>query len=303
MIGSIVVILNPHAGRKDSPDADTVRAAFARQGLDARVLELAQADSQRVFDDAFAGDAGCVVAAGGDGTVNAVAQRIAGHPSASLGILPLGTLNHFARDLGIPTDLDEAVQVIATGQRARVDVGEVNGCIFLNNASLGLYATMLAHREHERRHLNLGKWPAMAKATWAVLRDPASFDVAINADGRSEHWRTPILFVGNNDYTMQGPALGQRTRLDEGALSIYALRPKGRWGLLWFGLRALVGLVSGRKDLDARSATELVVHAAPGTVTVARDGELATFETPLRFRIRPRALQVHAPGKNAGTEA
>jgi YegS/Rv2252/BmrU family lipid kinase len=303
--GSIVVFLNPHAGRNAAaPDADTLRQAFARHGLDVRVLVLtSKEDAQALFEDALEGDVHCVVAAGGDGTINAVAQRVAGHPHTTLGILPLGTLNHFARDLGIPTDLDKAVRTIVAGRHASVDIGDVNGSIFLNNASIGLYATILAHRERERRHLHLGKWPAMAKATWAALRDPASFDVAIDVDGHDEHWRTPVLFVGNNDYTVQGPALGQRKRLDEGALSIYALRPKGRWGLLWLGLRALMGRVSGRDDLDARRATELVVHAAPRSVTVARDGELATFETPLRFRIRPRALLVHVPDNNLGTEA
>lgn len=303
MAGSIVIILNPRAGPKAAPDADTLRAAFARYGLDARVLALtSQADSQALLDDALAGDVRCVVAAGGDGTVNTVAQRIAGHPHACLGILPMGTLNHFARDLGIPTDLEAAVRAIVAGARASVDVGEVNERVFLNNVSIGLYATILAHREHDRNHRHLSKWLAMAKATWTALRDAASFDVAITADGRPERWRTPVLFVGNNDYTLQGPALGQRTRLDEGVLSIYALRPKGRWGLLWLGMRALAGLMSGRKDLDMRGATELMVHAASDPVTVALDGEVATFETPLRFRIRPRALQVYTSGDNAGAE-
>jgi YegS/Rv2252/BmrU family lipid kinase len=292
----IPVILNTGAGTAESADREALRTAFARRNLVAEVHALAPGqDLDAVLDAAFAGHPCCVVAAGGDGTVNAVAARLLDHPHACLGVLPLGTLNHFARDLGIPLDLDAAVRVIADDHAVAVDVGEVNDRVFLNNASIGLYADIVVQRERTRRLLGLGKWPALARATWAALRDPASFDVAVSADGNAQHRRTPFLFVGNNDYTLSGPALGQRERLDEGALSVYVLRPKNRWGLLWLGLRALVGAVSGERDLTAQRANELIVAAAPGRVPVARDGEVADFATPLRFRVRPRALRVRVP--------
>jgi YegS/Rv2252/BmrU family lipid kinase len=300
----IAVILNARAGDDDSPDADAVRAACARVGLSADVHALdADDDLDAVLDAVLARDPSCVVAGGGDGTVNTVAARLVDHPHARLGVLPLGTLNHFARDLGIPLDLDAAVRVIADGHVATVDVGEVNGRVFLNNASIGLYASMVVQRERTRRLLGLGKWPAMARATWVALRDPASFDVAVSADGDAQHRRTPFLFVGNNDYTLSGPALGQRKRLDEGALSVYVLRPKNRWGLLWLGLRALFGAVSGERDLTAQRASELVVAAAREQVPVARDGEVADLTTPLRFRVRPRALRVCVPRDARAAEA
>jgi len=300
----ITIIHNPRAGGDGSPDSETVLAAFARHGLDVRLQVLTpDADLPAMLDEAFAGDASCIVAAGGDGTVNAVAECLLDRPHMSLGVLPLGTLNHFARDLGIPLEIDQAVQVLVDGHRVVIDAGEINDRLFLNNASIGLYATIVAHREHERRRLGLGKWPALAKAIWAALRNPTSLEVAVNADGRERQWRTPVLFVGNNDYTVQGPGLGQRTRLDQGWLSVYVLRSKGRWGLLWLGLRALTGGASSPDDFDALQATELEVRTPPGGVQVVRDGEVAVFDTPLRFRMRPHALSVHAPRDHDIAEA
>lgn len=303
MTDSIPVIFNTGAGAAGSADDETLRAAFARRNLTADVRALASGqDLDAALDEVFASNPRCVVAAGGDGTVNAVAARLTEHPHARLGVLPLGTLNHFARDLGIPLELDDAVQTIADDHAVAVDVGEVNGQPFLNNASIGLYATMLAHREHTRRQLGLGKWPAMARAIWVALRDPASFDIALDADGRRQHWHTPFLFVGNNAYTLQGPALGQRERLDAGLLSIHVLRPMSRWGLLWLGLRAMVGAASGQRDLATQHVIALDVTAPRERVRVARDGEVADFDAPLCFRIRPGALRVCVPRRPADAE-
>jgi diacylglycerol kinase family enzyme len=291
----IDVILNAGAGgRQTGPDA--VVAAFAAHGIDARVHAANPGcDLDALLAAICARRPDAVVAAGGDGTVNAVAACLVERPHIALGVLPLGTLNHFARDLEIPTAIDAAVAVIAQGHRVAVDVGEVNGRVFLNNASLGLYATIVAHRDRERRRLGLGKWPAMVRATWAALRNPASFDVAVQANGEQRHWRTPFLFVGNNAYTVQGAALGQRSRLDAGLLSFYVLRPKGRWALLWLGLRALVGAMSRSDDLEALETRELHVDGDRLPVRVARDGEIDELRMPLRFRLRPRALQVYVP--------
>jgi diacylglycerol kinase family enzyme len=293
---SIDVVLNARAGTASDPQrAQRIVKAFARQGLRARLHggDGAQA-LEAVLDALCARAPERIVAAGGDGTLNAVAARLV-DSGTTMGILPLGTLNHFARDLGLPLELDAAVAVIACGHRRSVDVGEVNGEVFLNNASLGLYATMVAHRDHARRHMSLGKWPAMARATWAALRHPRSFDAIVEVDGTQRHWRTPFLFVGNNAYTVQGPALGQRPRLDAGALSLYVLQPRDRWGLIWFGLRALLGRLSGPRDLEVLHARSLHVHGDTGPVRVARDGEVGELAMPLQFRSRPGALRVFVP--------
>src|SRR5207342_1768183 len=196
-------------------------------------------------------DAGAeaIVAGGGDGTINAVASRLLGR-EVTLGVLPLGTLNHFARDLGIPFELDAAVKVIADQHVVTTDVGEVDDRIFLNNSSIGLYPRIVTEREDAQRHLGLGKWPALARATWHALRHPSSFNAVVCVDGEDIERRTPFIFVGNNCYVLEGFGLGRRNCLDDGVLSLNVLRPKSALGFLWLGLRSLLGIGSHADDFD-----------------------------------------------------
>ncbi|WP_205123602.1 diacylglycerol/lipid kinase family protein [Cognatilysobacter lacus] len=251
--------------------------------------------------DALATRPACIIAAGGDGTVNAVAQRTveAGVP---LGVLPSGTLNHFAGDLGLPDSLEEAAAVIARGHERTVDVGEVNGKLFLNNASLGLYASMVVQRERLQEKHGIGKWRALLQAGWSVLRHPHTFSVVLHIDGEELRRRTPFVFVGNNDYVLQGPHAGARKSLDDGCLSVYVLRPCGPWGLVALALRALFGRIADGRDLDVFHASELVVESTHGSVRVARDGEVERTDAPVRFRLRPLALRVLAPEKHPQAE-
>jgi len=249
----IPVILNSRSGTGNGDDnvADTVRAAFAAHGLQAQLHLLEEGgDLDELLDRALEGRPRCLVAAGGDGTINAVAARVLREPGLTLGVLPAGTLNHFARDLGLPVDLTEAAGVIARGGTREVDVGEVNEQLFLNNSSVGLYATMVSKREHAQKHHGMGKWTAMLKATWEAIRAPQAFDLTVDSEGTTLHRRTPFVFVGNNDYVMQGLDAGKRESLEDGRLSVYVLRPYGTLGLLWLGLRPLFGRVPDRRDLD-----------------------------------------------------
>ncbi|MGN6113686.1 MAG: diacylglycerol/lipid kinase family protein, partial [Luteimonas sp.] len=189
----------------------------------------------------------------------------------------------------------------AAGQR-RVDVATANGQLFLNNASLGLHATMVVDRERQQRRLHRGKWSALLRATLAALREPEAFEVAIEADGRALRTRTPFVFVGNNDYIVQGPEAGRRASLDDALLSVYVLHPRTAAGLLWLALRTLLLGTSGARDLDVFATRELEVHARAGRLPFARDGEAAELDTPIRFAVRPRALRVLAPEPAPGTE-
>ncbi|GAB6195612.1 diacylglycerol/lipid kinase family protein [Lysobacter xanthus] len=288
----VIVNASSHSGGND---ADALRAALRQAGLAAElhvVRDPARLDE--AIDTALAGSPPCIVAAGGDGTINAVAARAldAGIP---LGVLPGGTLNHFARDLGLPDDLEGAARAIAAGHVREVDVGEVNGRLFLNNASLGLYATMVAHRERAQARRHLGKGAALLQAAWRALRRPHAFSVVLHVDGQDLPRRTPFVFVGNNDYVVQGPNAGARPTLDDGVLSVYVLRRTGTWFLIGLALRALVGRVSDEHDLEGFAVTELVVESRRTRVRLARDGEVGFTESPVRFRVRPRALRVLAP--------
>jgi diacylglycerol kinase family enzyme len=298
MSPAIPVIINAHS-HSGANHVDEVRDALAAAGIEARLHVVDEpAHLDETIARALAERPPCIVAAGGDGTINAVAQQAiaAGVP---LAVLPAGTLNHFARDLKLPDTLEDAARVIALGHVRQVDVGEVNGRLFLNNSSLGLYASMVQQRERLQLRNGFGKWRALVHAGWSVLRHPRTFAAVLEADGRTLRRRTPFVFVGNNDYTVQGPHAGARSTLDDGLLSVYVLRPSGPWGLIALAVRALFGRLLKGRDLDAIRATEIVIESHHAQARVARDGEVEVTDTPVRFRLRPRALQVIAPAPEA----
>lgn len=244
---------------------------------------------------ALAEGAQVVVAGGGDGTINAVASVVAG-TGVAFGVLPLGTLNHFAKDIGVPLGLDEAVANIAQGIRKDVDVGEVNGQVFLNNSSLGLYPDIVRDREKQQHRLGRGKWLAACWATVGALRRYPFLNVRLTLDDGKEHARrTPFVFIGNNEYTMSGFNIGARQTLDRGRLSLYVAQRPGRLGLLRFAWRALCGRLAQEKDFDMLTAQNLHIETRHQRIPVATDGEVTVMATPLRYRIRPGALRVIVP--------
>jgi diacylglycerol kinase family enzyme len=243
---------------------------------------------------AIAGGAERVVAAGGDGTISTVAGALAGTRSA-LGVIPLGTLNHFARDLGIAPDVAEAVVTTLEGRERLIDAGEVNGRLFVNNSSSGLYPAMVRRRTEQQRRLGRGKWPAMAWAAHTVLRRHPFMDLTLEVDGVTHRRRTPFVFVGSNVYEMQGFDIGRRARLDAGVLSVYLTQRTGRRRLLGLALRALAGRLKQARDFEAATAARLRIDSRHERLLVSTDGEVATFDLPLEYRIRPGALRVIAP--------
>ena len=304
----IPVIVNARSGPDaNKDDAGDIKAAFHEHGMDAHVTVMQpDNDIARTVDAVLAGGAGLLVAGGGDGTINAVAARLL-DKDTTYGVLPLGTLNHFARDLGIPFDIAEAATVIAADQTITVDVGEVNDRIFLNNSSIGLYPRIVAEREHAQKRLGIGKWPALIHATWNALRHPSSFNAVVCVDGKELHRRTPFIFVGNNAYVMEGFGIGKRERLDAGLLSLYVLRPKTAFGLLSLGFRALFGIGSHVDDFESFEATDFRVDSERASIMVATDGEVNAMSTPVQFRIRARSLRVLVPvqaqAQDAGRQA
>jgi diacylglycerol kinase family enzyme len=290
------VIVNGSAGSgHDQDSAHSLRDRFARVGLDAQVTLAANGDEiVQAARAARDGDFDVIVGGGGDGTINAVASELAG-TGKPYGVLPLGTLNHFAKDLGMPLDLDEAVQVIATGRHKQVDVGEVNGQLFLNNSSLGLYPDIVRDRERQQRRLGRGKWLAAAWASLSALRRFPFLSVRLTVEGQRLARRTPFVFIGNNEYLMEGFSIGERARLDAGTLSLYVAQHPGRLGLLRFALRALMGTLAQDRDFDVLLATDFEVETLRPAVRVATDGEVTVMQSPLRYRVLAGALTVIVP--------
>lgn len=292
----VVVIVNGGAGQgHDDAAADDLRARLKDAGLDAELV-LADGGEQMIATARRALEEGArlVAAGGGDGTINAVASVMV-DSGVPFGVLPLGTLNHFAKDLGIPLDLDAAVRNLATGRPAQVDVGEVNGRIFLNNSSLGLYPDIVRDREKQQRRLGRGKWTAAAWSALAALRRYPFLSMRLTVEGETLARRTPFVFIGNNAYTMEGLSIGERARLDEGVLSLYVAQRPTRLGLLRFAFDALRGRLGEERDFDVLHAPGFDIDTHRKRLLVATDGEVTAMNPPLRYRMRPGALTVLVP--------
>ncbi len=245
---------------------------------------------QRGIDAALAGGVAALVGGGGDGTINTVASALVG-TATPLGVLPLGTLNHFAKDLGIPLELDEAIAVVLAGFTAKVDAGEVNGKLFLNNSSLGLYPRMVRLRAaHPARG-----WRKWIVAFWALIktleRNPL-ISVSIEANGERLVTRTPIVFIGNNEYEMSGLEAGTRAALTGGRLAIYVARTGGRPRLMRLAWRMFTGRAFRSGELDVTLVDAATISLRGSQASVALDGEVVTLGLPLEYRSRPAGLRV-----------
>ncbi|MYM23743.1 sphingosine kinase [Duganella sp. FT135W] len=291
----IIVIVNAKAGLGYCGGWQAALAEkFRAQGVEADIT-LAQSGDEMIAraERAVAEGVATVVAGGGDGTINAVASVLAGTP-VRLGVLPLGTLNHFAKDLKIPLELDEAVANAVHGAAAKVDVGEINGRIFLNNSSLGIYPDIVRDREQQQRHLGRSKWPAFGWALVTALRRFPFLNVRLKINGEEHLRRTPFVFIGNNEY-LQGLTLGARERLDSGQLCLYVAQKPTRLGLLRYAAHALFGRLKAARDFDVLSAPSLVIETRHQRLRVATDGEVTLMSPPLCYRSRAAALTVIVP--------
>ena len=290
------IIINTRSG---ADDKETLRnklaELFSARGI-APVISLLDNGSELIPLTKRRLSEGCnpIVAGGGDGTISAVASVLVDTP-AMLGVLPLGTLNHFAKDMKIPLDLEGATRVILNGAQVSVDVGEVNGRVFINNSSLGLYPSIVHQRERQQERLGRGKWTAFIWAALSVLRRYPFINVRLNADAVELHRRTPFVFIGNNEYEMEGLNIGARACLNAGRLSLHVAHRVGRWGLVRFALSALFGTLRNEKDLDMLCTREIWIETKRARLHVATDGEVSIMETPLHYRVRPGALSVLAP--------
>lgn len=294
-MSKIVVIVNASAGLGYCGGwAAALEEKFRRNGAEADIT-LAQSGAEMIerAERALAEGAPVVAAGGGDGTINAVASVLAG-TDTWLGVLPLGTLNHFAKDLKIPLDLDDAVATVVRCQARKVDVGEVNGRIFLNNSSLGIYPDIVRDREQQQRHFGRGKWPAFGRALFAALRRFPFLSVRLKINGEEHLRRTPFVFIGNNEY-LQGLTLGARERLDSGKLCLYVAQKPTRLGLLRYAVHALFGKLQQARDFDVLSAAALEIDTRHHHLRVATDGEVTLMKPPLCYRSRAAALNVIAP--------
>jgi diacylglycerol kinase family enzyme len=295
-MGWIGAVLNDSSGTGDcAAQAEQLKEIFGAAGRELRVVVARGGDELRSSMQRMV-EEGCevLVAGGGDGTLNTAASVLVGHDTP-LGILPLGTLNHFAKDLGIPLKLEDAARVVLDGSVCQVDVGDVNGRVFLNNSSLGVYPAIVRLRERYQAS-GLGKWIAALWAGMAVLRRHSFMAVRITADGEAVVRRTPFVFIGNNEYRMAGLHAASRDTLIGRRLAVYVLNAERRIGLIQLAWQVLLRGVDEVKELDLLTVDTATVETRRRWLQVAIDGEVALFQSPLVYRSRPAAIRVHVPG-------
>lgn len=279
-----VVLVNPHSGPDETSPSD-----IAAEFPGSRIQEIEGHAVKRQVEDAISGatDPQFLAVAGGDGTIRCAAGVVAGTDLPLLPI-PAGTRNHFARELGIPTLADAAK---ASGGRVKlIDVGEVNGEVFVNNANIGIYPKIVEDRKvHQKR---FSKQTATLVATWQQVKTLHKFTVTV--DG-GESFRAWMVFVGNGRYGSSLLDLADREALDGGILDVRIMRADGKLARL----RVAVSLLFGRAESSPMTVFDQVDSIELGfskaRIDVALDGEILPMSTPLRFRCRAKALKVLVP--------
>jgi diacylglycerol kinase family enzyme len=289
------IFVNASSGFDAKEDApQKLERWFEESGIDAHIEYVAKgvnlAEKAR---EAVAAGHEVVVAGGGDGTLSATASGLAG-TDVAFGVLPVGTLNHFARDLHLPLELEAAAKIVCQGKTEYVDIAEVNGKTFLNNSIIGLYP-IYRFRRAEKERSGIPSRLAFLAAALGVFRRYPFLTLRFLVNGREIVRRTPYVLIGNNEHGMQGWNLGFRRSLSEGKLWIYVMRPQSRLGLIGMLLKMIFGRFDGRHHFDIFSAEELYVDAKSRRIGVALDGEVHVMETPLRYRVLPRSLRVIVP--------
>ena len=293
----VEIIINAGSGVGDKTElAERLKKVFDEYSVEAHFSLIESGDDfEKTLEQIVESDARIIVAAGGDGTINAVAAKLVG-TDKTLGVLPMGTLNHFSKDLGIPQDLEEAARVVCENHTTTVDVGEVNERIFINNSSIGLYPRIVRRRIRQQRS-GYSKWSAAFWSSLAIFTRYPFLDVKLRIDRKFMERRTPLIFVGNNEYEIHSLNMGARQSLQDGILSVYDLHRTGRAGLLLLALRSLFGTLRDAEDFDEYFTDELTIdkRRKQKRVLVALDGEVVLMNAPLRYRILPRALRVIVP--------
>jgi diacylglycerol kinase family enzyme len=288
----IAIVRNPRSG--SAPEASELARAARASQVPVTVADVPEGAASTPWLRRMAADFDVVVAAGGDGTVSAVAAAVAS-AGKTLAVIPTGTLNHFARDVGIPIDLDKAAAVIAAGHERTVDLGVVNEHLFINNVSFGNYPRMVHEREaleRDGRAHTLATTIAIAR-TWWHLRKLAV--VLTIDDGKTVIRRSPFIVVGNGSYTLSGLALGRRDEISDGRLSLYVSPSSGRLGALSLPFRALLGTLERHEQFETFFASKIVAEFARRTIVAAIDGEVAELTSPLEITIRRNVLRVLVP--------
>jgi diacylglycerol kinase family enzyme len=292
----ILIVMNPHSGKKRTGEkARQLRTEVERYPGRFVVREVSSgkeigATVERGVAEGFR----TIAAAGGDGTICAVAAALVG-TGCRLGVVPLGTFNYFARGQGLPETVPEALKVLAETPARPIDVAEVNGHVFLNNASLGAYAKVLESRERIYRKYGRSRVAAYWSVLVALVNFRARLRTTVTVDGAAHRFKTPMIFVANNPFQLELFSLAGADLIREGKLVALVAPDVGRWGLIAFAARLALGTMDKDRDFKLLAGRDVLVETRRRGAVVARDGERGRMRAPFRFRLRAHALELVAP--------
>jgi diacylglycerol kinase family enzyme len=297
--GTIFVVFNARSGRRERNVRGDIESALRSAGRSCEFVEIGKNPAQAAARAARAAgeSGGIVVAAGGDGTLNTVAQA-AFEADVPFGAVPLGTFNYFARDNGIALDPAAAARKLAEGAETPVQVGLVNARVFLVNASVGLYPMLLEEREAFKQQYGRTRWVALGAALWTILtRTHPRIVVRIQADGEARAVRASTLFVGNNPLQLARLGIDHAQAVEAGHLAAIRVRPASVWGLISVLFHGAVGRLAGANEVESFAFREMEVaplrpKRRPMFLKVATDGESVRMRLPLVFRVAPRPLRL-----------
>jgi diacylglycerol kinase family enzyme len=290
----ILVFYNPHSGKKRIKRGSLLQqltAEFERVGLKPNfhsIEELAQVAADKSANHKV------VIVAGGDGTVRAVVNEFFDQ-DVTVGIVPLGTFNHLAKDLGIPISCPEAIQVIVDGVISKIDFATVNGCVFINNSSIGMYTKAVKFRKVYSGFFN---WFAMTLAAFNILKRLPFLTVNYHFENKNIEVVTPLVFISNNQYEMNLLKLTQRERLDEGKLYLYLNESHSHLDFIKILFNVLLRRQTKIKNKFRIEAIEqCTLKLKKKSISVAIDGEVQQFDTPLQYKIHPKKLSIITPNE------
>ena len=297
----ITVVLNEKAGTMARSDAGAmangIRSAFAHAGHTINIVSAKPQEMRAAIQKVLTAHPDIMVVGGGDGTLNGAINQMRDAPMV-LGVLPLGTMNLTARDIGLPADPAAAAKAMARGTVVPVDVATVNHIRFLHSAILGFYPWMVLDRERARRRRGLRKWPAMIRAGWRALfrRHELEVEVVLNTDtGETAQIRTPLLVVANNRFVDGAGPVPLRASLADGELAVYVAEPRGPLSLLRLAFAVAAGHWETAPGIHFAACRSVTVASKRRRLRVAIDGELVHLNPPLQFRILGRRLSFLVP--------
>lgn len=286
------IIFNKQSGSADHATQQRVVELFKNAKITPQIHFCGGEESlEALVQQSVAAGAKIIVAAGGDGTISAIVNEILKYKNICLGVLPMGTFNNFAKTLGIPLEIDQAVKTLIQANTIQIDVGEVNGHVFINNSGIGVYPSIVRHREWLQRK-GASKRLALFFAVLRALFYCPFLHLDFILDGHKLSRKTPLVFIGNNEYSLTGAEMGTREHLNKRKLSLFITHNLNHLRFLGLCIALFLSRKDGLTTLDSINIDQFTILSRKRRIRVSLDGEVIKLETPLQYRILPKALRV-----------